>query len=126
MADVNDVFDQFIADRCALFNGDCIQGMQKLPSGSVHFTVYSPPFGGLYHYSSNDRDLSNCSDYDEFLKHYEFVVAEKARITMPGRMTAVHCMDVPRSNSVPTAISTSPATSSDCTKSTGGSTPVGT
>ena len=99
MADVNDVFDQFITDRCGLFNGDCIQGMQKLPSGSVHFTVYSPPFGGLYHYSSNDRDLSNCSDYDEFLKHYEFVVAEKARITMPGRMTAVHCMDVPRSNS---------------------------
>ncbi len=99
MADVNDVFDQFVTDKCALFNGDCIQGMQKLPSGSVHFTVYSPPFGGLYHYSSNDRDLSNCTDYGEFLKHYEYVVTEKARITMAGRMTAVHCMDVPRSNS---------------------------
>ena len=99
MADVNDVFDQFVTDKCALFNGDCIQGMQKLPSGSVHFTVYSPPFGGLYHYSSNDRDLSNCADYGEFLKHYEYVVEEKARITMAGRMTAVHCMDVPRSNS---------------------------
>ena len=46
MAAMNDVFDQFITDRCALFNGDCVQGMQKLPSGSVHFTVYSPHLAG--------------------------------------------------------------------------------
>ena len=93
------VNNQFITDRCAIYNGDCVEGMQAMPDKSIHFSVYSPPFGGLYHYSSNDRDLSNCSDYDEFLRHYEFVVAELARITMPGRMTAVHCMDVPRSNS---------------------------
>jgi DNA modification methylase len=61
--------------------------------------VYSPPFAGLYQYSSSERDLSNCRDYDEFFKHYEFVVRELHRLTMPGRMTAVHCMDVPSGNS---------------------------
>lgn len=91
--------DQLIGDKFALYNGDCIEVMQGMPKASVHLSVYSPPFGGLYHYSSDDRDLSNCSDYDEFFRHYAFVVQELARITMPGRMSAVHCMDVPRSNS---------------------------
>jgi len=93
------VSNQVIADQYAIYNGDCVEGMQNLPDGSVHFSVYSPPFGGLYHYSSDDRDLSNCQDYEAFFEHYAFVVKEKARVTMPGRMTAVHCMDVPRSNS---------------------------
>jgi hypothetical protein len=53
----------------------------------------------LYHYSSSDRDLSNCRDYKQFFEHYDFVVKEIVRITMPGRMTAVHCMDVPSGNS---------------------------
>ncbi len=73
--------------------------MRDLPAGSVHLSVYSPPFGGLYHYSSDDRDLSNCRDYETFFQHYAFVVRELARVTMPGRMSAVHCMEVPRSNS---------------------------
>jgi hypothetical protein len=73
--------------------------MQSLPNNSIHLSVYSPPFGGLYHYSSDDRDLSNCPDYKSFFDHYEFVVRELARITIPGRMTAVHCMEIPRSNS---------------------------
>lgn len=93
------VIDQLISDRFALFNGDCIEVMQNLPDASVHLSVYSPPFGGLYHYSSNDRDLSNCTDYNQFFDHYAFVVRELARITLPGRMTAVHCMDVPTGNS---------------------------
>jgi DNA modification methylase len=61
-------------------------------------SVYSPPFGGLYHYSSSERDLSNCNDYGQFMEHYAFVVRELARLTLPGRMTAVHCMDVPSGN----------------------------
>jgi hypothetical protein len=44
----------------------------------VHLSIYSPPFGGLYHYS-NERDLSNCDDYDAFFEHYAFVVRELAR-----------------------------------------------
>lgn len=93
------VRDQLITDKFAIYNSDCIEVMHGLPSKSIHFSVYSPPFGGLYHYSSDDRDLSNSDDYDTFMRHYGFVVRELARLTMPGRMTAVHCMDVPKSNS---------------------------
>ena len=93
------VNDQRITDKYAIYNGDCVEGMQALPAGSIHHSIYSPPFGGLYHYSSSDRDLSNCRDYGQFFEHYRFVVREIARVTMPGRMSAVHCMEVPNSNS---------------------------
>lgn len=93
------VNDQKITDKYAAYNGDCCEVMGNLKSESVGLSVYSPPFGGLYHYSSSDRDLSNCRDYDKFFEHYAFVVRELHRLTMPGRMTAVHCMDVPSGNS---------------------------
>lgn len=73
--------------------------LQKLPSDSIHLSCYSPPFGGLYHYSSDPRDLSNCLDYTEFFDMYEFTVEQLFRVTMPGRMTAVHCADIPSGNS---------------------------
>lgn len=91
------VMDQVIADRYAIYNGDCIEVMDGMPDESVHLSIYSPPFGGLYNYSSSDRDLSNCRNYDEFFEHYEYVVRGIHRLTLPGRITAVHCMDVPRS-----------------------------
>ena len=93
------VKDQHIGERFALYNGDCVEVMRDMPDGCVHLSVYSPPFGGLYHYSSDERDLSNSDNYDDFFEHYGFVVRELARVTMPGRITAVHCMDIPRSNS---------------------------
>jgi len=93
------VIDQKITENYALYNGDCIEVMQTLPASSVHLSVYSPPFGGLYHYSSNERDLSNATDYEEFFAHYAFCVREIFRLTHPGRMTTVHCMDVPSGNS---------------------------
>ena len=92
------VLTQEITEEYALYNGDCCEVMPTLPTGSVHLSIYSPPFAGLYHYSSSERDLSNCRDYEEFFAHYEFVVREIARLTMPGRMTCVHCMDVPSGN----------------------------
>jgi DNA modification methylase len=93
------VLDQNISDRWALYNGDCIEVMADLPSESIHLSIYSPPFAGLYHYSSSERDLSNTRSYAEFMEHYGYVVADLHRLTMPGRMTAVHCMDVPTGNS---------------------------
>lgn len=93
------ILNERITDKFALYNGDCIETMAKFPKESIHLSIYSPPFGGLYHYSSNDRDLSNCKDYDAFFEHYNFVVKELFRLTHPGRMTAVHCMDVPSGNS---------------------------
>lgn len=92
------VKDQKITDDYAIYNGDCIEVMADMPNESIHFSIYSPPFGGLYHYSSSERDLSNCDSYDDFFNHYRYVVKEKFRITMQGRCTAVHCMDTPVSN----------------------------
>jgi hypothetical protein len=90
--------DQVVTDQYALYCGDCLEVMPTLPDGSVHLSVYSPPFAGLYQYSSSERDLSNSRDYGEFLEHYGFVVDEVARVTMRGRVTAVHAMDVPTGN----------------------------
>ena len=92
------VKDQTITDRYALYCGDCVEVMSAMPSASIHLSIYSPPFGGLYCYSSDERDLSNCLDYDQFFEQYAFVVEQIARVTMPGRMTAVHCMDIPSGN----------------------------
>jgi hypothetical protein len=96
---VANVLDQTLTDKYALYNADCIDIMGDLPDDSIHLSLYSPPFAGLYQYSSSERDLSNCRNYDEFMQHYGYVVSELARITLPGRMTAVHAMDIPRSNS---------------------------
>lgn len=93
------VKEQTITEKYAAYNGDCMEVMADMRAESVHLSIYSPPFGGLYHYSSNERDLSNCDSYEQFFEHYGFVVQELARITMPGRCTAVHCMDVPSGNS---------------------------
>lgn len=89
---------QVITKEYALYQGDCIETMKSFPKEKIHLSIYSPPFGGLYHYSSNDRDLSNAYDYKEFFKHYKFVVDELFRITLPGRITAVHCTDIPSGN----------------------------
>jgi hypothetical protein len=90
------VITQEIHDRYALYNGDSCEVLPALPDSSVHLSIYSPPFVGLYHYSSSERDLSNARSYGEFFEHYEFVVRELFRLTRPGRVSAVHCMDVPR------------------------------
>lgn len=83
-----------LTDAYALYHGDCCDVLASLPSSSVHFSVYSPPFCGLYHYSSSERDLSNCRSREEFLEHYAFVVEHIARVTLPGRLSAVHVADV--------------------------------
>jgi len=90
---------QVINDMYAIYQGDSMELMKSMPDKSVHLSIYSPPFGGMYHYSSSDRDLSNCDSYTDFFEHYEFFVKELERLTKPGRCTAVHCMDVPSGNS---------------------------
>ena len=97
------IAEQLITDTYALYSGDNMEVTPKLPTGSVHLSLYSPPFaasggGGLYHYSSSERDLSNCRSYEEFFTHYGLLVSELARVTKPGRITAVHCTDVPSGN----------------------------
>lgn len=97
------VKNQTITNEYAIYNGDCIEVMQGLPDEKVDLSIYSPPFCGLYNYSSSERDLSNCRSYSEFFEHYDFVIAEIARLTKPGRISAVHVMDVPGRGNGPTA-----------------------
>ncbi len=92
------VADQVHAEKYSIFLGDCVEVMRALPPASMHLSVYSPPFAGLYQYSSSPQDLSNCRSYEEFFEHYSYVVKELHRVTMPGRMSAVHAMDVPSGN----------------------------
>jgi DNA modification methylase len=86
---------QVITDNYALYNGDCVDVVKNMPDNSIDLSVYSPPFCGLYNYSSDERDMSNCATYEEFYKHYEYLIHEMGRITKPGRMNCVHCMDIP-------------------------------
>jgi len=87
-----------ITDRYAIYYGDCCEIMPSIPDDSVHLSIYSPPFVGLYHYSSSERDMSNCRSRAEFFEHYRFLVEQIERVTMPGRLTAVHCADIPDGN----------------------------
>lgn len=89
------VIDQELTEDYALYNGDCLDVLADVPDGSVHLSLYSPPFCGLFHYSSSERDMSNCRSYEEFFENYEFLVNEIFRVTLPGRISAVHCMEVP-------------------------------
>lgn len=93
------IINQVITDRYAIYNADSMEVSQGLPDNSIHLSIYSPPFGGLYYYSSSERDLSNCRDYKQFFEHYKYFIDEIYRMTLPGRMTCVHCMDVPSGNS---------------------------
>lgn len=95
------VMDQVIEEHFALYNGDCCEVVESVPDRSVHMSVYSPPFAlesgkALYCYSSSDRDFSNNRTYAEFMQHFEFLVSQMHRILLPGRIVAVHCMDVPK------------------------------
>lgn len=97
------VLDQEITEQWAVYNGDCLEVLPDLPDQSIHLSVYSPPFamesgGALYHYTSSERDLSNSRTYAEFMEHYGYIVEQISRVTMPGRISAVHCADVPTGN----------------------------
>lgn len=89
---------QDINDRWAIYNADCMDVLRMIPDNTIHGSIYSPPFGGLYHYSSDLRDLSNARDYADFFTMYGYVIAEKYRTTIPGRTTGVHTALVPTSN----------------------------
>lgn len=87
-----------ITDRWAIYNADAMDVMAQMPRESIHASIYSPPFAGLYVYSSSDRDVSNARDYTEFRTHYGMFVEQIHRLTKPGRLSAVHAAPIPSSN----------------------------
>lgn len=88
------VKNQVVTDRYAIYESDCMLVLPSLEDRSVDLSVYSPPFAGLFNYSSSENDFSNCESREEFLQQYEFLVKEISRVTRPGRISAVHCMDI--------------------------------
>lgn len=86
--------DQIITEDYAIYNSDCMEVLPTIPDETVDLSVYSPPFAGLYNYSSSERDFSNCESKEQFLIQYEFLIKEMSRVTKPGRINAVHCTDV--------------------------------
>ena len=75
--------------------GDSGEVLPQLPPDCIDFSAYSVPFGDLFVYSESERDLGNCATGDEFYQQYRFIIREKLRVTKPGRLTAVHCSDLP-------------------------------
>jgi len=91
---MSNVKDQLVTDRYAIYNSDCMLVLPTLEKESVDLVLYSPPFAGLYNYSSSENDFSNCESKEQFLEQYEFLVSELSRVTKAGRINAVHCTDV--------------------------------
>ena len=89
------VKDQVIKDQYALYNGDSCEVLKPMPTASIDFSIFSPPFADLYCYSSSPADLGNCRSYDEFFTHFSFIISELYRLIRPGRLCAVHCIDIP-------------------------------
>lgn len=88
------VKNQVITEDYAIYCSDCMFVLPTIATDSVDLAVYSPPFAGLYNYSSHENDFSNCESKDQFLEQYEFLIAEMARVTKPGCINAVHVTDI--------------------------------
>ena len=89
---------QTITNDYAIYNSDCMEVLPTLPDNSIDMSVYSPPFAGLYNYSSSHRDFSNCDTKEDFLTQYEYLIKEMSRVTKPGRINAVHVTEVVQNN----------------------------
>ena len=92
-----DCLNQYYGENFALYNGDTTELIKNFPDDSMHFEIYSPPFSSLYTYSNSDRDLGNSKDDAQFFEHFHFITQELYRILKPGRIMAVHCMNLPTS-----------------------------
>lgn len=86
--------EQLITDYYAIYNSDNMYILPSLPDNSIDLSIYSPPFCGLYQYSSSPNDFSNCDSKEQFLEQYDFLISEMARVTKPGRINAVHATDI--------------------------------
>lgn len=79
----------------SIYHGDCVDVVRQLPDSSVGFSIYSPPFSNIFCYSDSANDMGNSASDAEFRQHYGYLIQEKLRVTKPGRLTAVHCSDLP-------------------------------
>jgi len=95
---MNKVKDQLITEDFAIYNSDCMYVLDGFEPESIDLSVYSPPFAGLFNYSSSPNDFSNCDTKEQFLDQYNFLIEEISRLTKPGRISAVHVTDITNQN----------------------------
>ena len=93
---MSDVLNQAEGKGWKMFHGDCCEVLKSLPDSSIDFCIHSPPFSSLYIYSDSQNDMGNAESDEQFFKHYAFAIAELLRVTVPGRLCAVHCKDLPK------------------------------
>ena len=91
-----EVLDMQSGETWQMYNGDCCQALQGLPDDSIDFCIHSPPFSSLYIYSDSEVDMGNCQSDEEFFQHYRFAIEQLYRVSVPGRLCAVHCKDLPK------------------------------
>lgn len=94
---MGEVIDQCVTDRFAAYHADTVEVARQMPDHSADFSVFSPPFSSLYVYSASANDMGNVRNDAEFFAHYRFLIAEQLRVMKPGRLLAIHCMDLPSS-----------------------------
>jgi DNA modification methylase len=94
---VANVFDQQITNRYAMYHGDCVEVMRGMPSDSIDYSIFSPPFSSLYTYSNSPHDMGNVRNDGEFFAHFAFLITEMRRVMKPGHLVSFHCMDLPTS-----------------------------
>jgi len=87
--------DQEVADKYAVYCGDCCEVTESIPNNSIGLSVFSPPFADLYCYSNNERDMGNCKNYDQFFVQFGVLADQLFRVMMEGRSVTIHCMDIP-------------------------------
>lgn len=78
-----------------LYHGDCVLEIEKVASDSIGLSVYSPPFPDIFSYSDAPQDMGNSANDDEFFEHYKRLIPDMLRVTIPGRLSCVHCIDLP-------------------------------
>lgn len=89
--------NQVVTNRYSIYNGDSCELMTAMPSNSIHYSIFSPPFADLYVYSNSERDMVNCKTKSEFYEHFRYIVKELNRVTIDGRLCSFHCMNLPTS-----------------------------
>ncbi len=93
MAQISDVrvLNQAVGPNYVLYNDDSVEVTRGMPSNSVHLSVFSPPFAELFVYSDSESDMGNSQDEEEFFEHFDYLIPELLRVTVPGRLCVVHC-----------------------------------
>lgn len=88
------VLNQRFGNNWAAYHGDCVEVIKGIPGGSIHYSIFSPPFANLFTYSDSDRDMGNSKNDNDFTKHFGHIVNELFRVIMDGRLISIHCMDL--------------------------------